>query len=295
MRAAARPADFWHCLLVQGHLPCCHLTLSSKLQHWGSQQWCWQPHPTPPAASLTPALPAGGSYPNAGTPAFADTPGTVNPSPAGMGYGGQYMPSPAGYAPSPAGYQPSPAGYAAAGTPAVAGTPGMYAPAGTPGMYAAAGTPGVYGADGPAPTPGGGQQYGGGPPPPPGINYSNWVDVEVMLPGGEHAVVRSVEGATATVALGREEGERRWSYPPDAPTRSGVPVGDMQLVAPDRKDAVRIVSGELAGQYGELVGTDVADGIVKLGGDIKIYQLTVIGRLAVQSAGEAAPPPPPPA
>jgi hypothetical protein len=69
----------------------------------------------------------------------------------------------------------------------------------------------------------------------------------------------------------------------------------MQLVAPDRKDAVRIVSGELAGQYGELVGTDVADGIVKLGGDIKIYQLTVIGRLAVQSAGEAAPPPPPPA
>ena len=255
----------------------------------------WLAHTTIPAAPFTPALPAGGSYPNAGTPAFADTPGTVNPSPGGMGYGGQYMPSPAGYAPSPAGYQPSPAGYAAAGTPAVAGTPGMYAPAGTPGMYAAAGTPGVYGADGPAPTPGGGQQYGGGPPPPPGIDYSNWVDVEVMLPGGEHAVVRSVEGATATVALGREEGDRRWSYPSEAPTRSGVPVGDMQLVAPDRKDAVRIVSGELAGQYGELVGTDVADGIVKLGGDIKIYQLTVIGRLAVQPAGEAAPPPPPPA
>lgn len=226
-----------------------------------------------------------------------------------MGYGGgQYgvAPSPAGYAPSPAGYQPSPAGYAAAaGTPAVAGTPGlgMYPPASTPGMYAAAGTPGVYAGDMAAPTPGG-AAYGGGSGAP-RMDYSHWVDVEVMLPGGERGAVRSVEGSTATVAIGREDpaggdggggggqssaAQQRWAYPPDAPTRS-VPVGDMQLVAPDRKDAIRIVAGELEGQYGELVGTDGGDGIVKLDKEIKIYQLVNIGRLAVQ-AGGAAPPPP---
>lgn len=262
-----------------------------------------------PAWAATPAHPGfggGGGYPNAGTPAFADTPGTVNPSPAGMGYAGQYMaPSPAGYAPSPAGYAPSPAGYgAAASTPGmVAGTPGMYPPANTPGMYAAAGTPGMYGGgDMAAPTPGGAGQYGAGASGR-GVDYSYWVDVEVMLPGGERAAVRSVEGASATVAVGREEGAegagaggaQRWSYPPDAPTRS-VPVGDMQLVAPDRKDSIRIVAGELEGQYGELVGTDGGDGIVKLANDIKIYLLANIGRLAVQpaAAGSGAPPPPPP-
>lgn len=233
----------------------------------------------------------GGGYPNAGTPAFADTPGTVNPPPAGMGYGGQYgvAPSPAGYAPSPAGYAPSSAGFAAAaGTPAVAGTPGMYPPASTPGMYAAAGTP-YGGADMAAPTPGGAGYSGAGAAP--HINYAHWVDVEVALPGGERGAVRAVDGSTATVAVGHNAaaaeggGEAgpgtRWTYPADAPTRS-VPVGDMTLVQPDRKDAIRIVAGELAGQYGELVGTDGGDAIVKLDKEIKIYQLANVGRLAVQ-------------
>lgn len=184
--------------------------------------------------------PGPGGYPNAGTPAFADTPGTVNPG----GYGAAaYAPSPASYAPSPAGYAPSPAGYGPAGTPAVAGTPGMYAPAGTPGMYAPAGTPGVYGAaDMPAPTPGGGQ-YGGAAAAGSGQDYSHWVDVEVKLPGGDHAVVRSVEGGAATVTVGQEAGEGRYAYPPDAPSRS-VPCSDMQLVLADRKESIRIVRGE---------------------------------------------------
>ncbi|EFN50704.1 hypothetical protein CHLNCDRAFT_142577 [Chlorella variabilis] len=254
------------------------------------------------AWAATPAHPGvgggGGAYPNAGTPAFADTPGTVNPSPGGMGYGAQYAPSPAAYAPSPAGYA------AAAGTPAVAGTPGMpgmYAAAGTPGMYAAAGTPGVYGAaDMPAPTPGGGQgKYGGGGAP--GASYRHWAEVEVVLPGGERAAVRSVEGGTATVAIGAAQGDQVWSYPADAPTRS-VAVGDMQLAPlPVGKSFIRVVGGELAGQYGQLVGTDSGDGIVRLGADIKIIKLAEIGRLAVQppapagEAGDGAPPPPPPA
>lgn len=252
---------------------------------------CSTPHPAggggPPTGG---GPPAGGGYPNAGTPAFADTPGTVNPQ---AGYGG---PGGAGYAPSPAGYAPSPGGYApAAGTPALAGTPGMYAPAGTPGMYAPAGTPGVggYGDGMSAPTPGGGGYGGAPPPPPPGASHEHWVGVEVQLPGGERCAVRSVEGGAATVAVGREEGGR-WAYPPDAPART-VPVGDLTLVKPERKDAVRVVAGELAGQYGELLGLDVGDAIVKLGTDIKILPTSEVGRLAEQPAAAEQPPPPPPA
>lgn len=178
----------------------------------------------------------------------------------------------------------------------MAGTPGMYPPAGTPSMYAAAGTPGMYGADMQAPTPGGGQ-YGGAPPPPPSAAYQHWVDVEVVLPGGERGAVRAVDGGAATVALGRQEGEQQWAYPPDAPTRQ-VPVGDMQLVALGGwKGSIRVVAGELAGQYGELVGTDGGDGIIKLGSDLKIIALAELGRLAVQpeqqAAAGGAPPPPP--
>jgi hypothetical protein len=143
----------------------------------------------------------------------------------------------------------------------------------------------MYGAaDGPAPTPGGaagGYSSGGGGAG--GPNYSHWVDVEVALPGGERGAVRSVEGGTATVAVGADDGEGGWSYPPDAPIRS-VPVADMQLVLPTGKGAVRIISGEMAGQSAELVGIDGGDGIVKFGSDIKIYQLAQIGRLAAAQA-----------
>lgn len=167
----------------------------------------------------------------------------------------------------------------------------MYAPAGTPGMYAAAGTPGMGGYGDPmsAPTPGGGG-YGGAPPPPPGASHEHWVGVEVQLPGGERGAVRSVDGGAASVAVGREEGGR-WAHPPDAPARS-VPVADLTLVKPDRKDAVRVLSGELAGQDGEVVGLDGGDAIVKLGPEIKILPTSEVGRLAEQPG---APPPPPPA
>ena len=156
-------------------------------------------------------------------------------------------------------------------------------------MYAAAATPGGYGGpDGPAPTPGGGG-YGGAPAAG-AANYQHWVDVEVALGGGERGAVRGVDAGTASVAVGRKEGDR-WVYPPDAPLRP-VPVGDMALVAADRKEAIRIVRGELAGQYGELVGTDGGDGIIKMGADIKIINMTDIGRLATQPGGAAPPPPP---
>lgn len=233
---------------------------------------------------MPPSPPSGGSsYPHAGTPGFAaDTPGTVNPSPGGMGYRGHPYAAPSpGYAPaSYAASAGTPGMYAAAGTPALAGTPGMYAAAGTPGVFndAAAATPGGggYGA------------AGGGAAGPAGVDYSLWIDAEVVLASGERAALRSVDGGVATVSLGSEAADKDrtvWIYPPGAASRT-VPVGEVQL-ATGTKGRMRIVSGELIGQEGVVVGIDGGDGIVKLGADIKIIQLSHLAMLA-----EAAVPPP---
>ena len=97
----------------------------------------------------------------------------------------------------------------------------------------------------------------------------HWAGVEVVLPGGERGVVLSVSGASAQVAVG-------------GLTRSEA-AASLALAPPGRKDRIRIVSGELAGQEAELVGTDEGEGIVKIGdGDVKVLPLSVLGRLAAQ-------------
>lgn len=54
-----------------------------------------------------------------------------------------------------------------------------------------------------------------------------------------------------------------------------------QPVLPEKQDTVIILSGEEAGQTGSLIGTDGADGIVKVDGDadIKIYPLNSLAKL----------------
>lgn len=64
---------------------------------------------------------------------------------------------------------------------------------------------------------------------------------------------------------------------PRLPCRS-VPVKGCVLVPPERKDAIKVLVGDLAGQTGELVGTDGGDGIVKIAGDVKILSLTLVGK-----------------
>jgi hypothetical protein len=78
------------------------------------------------------------------------------------------------------------------------------------------------------------------------------------------------------VAVGVEGEGGQWTYPEGGASRP-LPAGELQLVVPDRKGAIRVVLGELAGQDGELVGTDGGDAIVKLGSDIKIVSLSLIG------------------
>jgi transcription elongation factor SPT5 len=64
-----------------------------------------------------------------------------------------------------------------------------------------------------------------------------------------------------------------------------VHAGDVLLVVPQKKNAVKIVRGEHRGQMGSLIGVDVADGIVKLDetGDIKIIEMISLGCLIKSS------------
>ncbi|GAB4821977.1 hypothetical protein N2152v2_009023 [Parachlorella kessleri] len=215
----------------------------------------------PAWAGATPAHPGmagtAAGYPQAGTPGYspsfhADTPG-IAPSP---GMGAYMHPSPGGVAYSPG----------------IAGTPGGVA-------Y----SPGI------APTPGGSTPGLGGAGEPSGsalTSHEHWQDVEVRLPEGEVAVVRELPGdGSAMVQVGSPDEADPDSvvYPPDAPSRS-VPLKSCALVAPERRDSIKVLVGDLAGQTGELVGTDGGDGIIKIAGDVKILSLAWIGKYVAAPA-----------
>ena len=56
----------------------------------------------------------------------------------------------------------------------------------------------------------------------------------------------------------------------------------MERVAPGKKDPVKVVTGQLAGETGTLIGIDGEDGIVKMDAntDIKILDLESLAKLA---------------
>jgi hypothetical protein len=98
--------------------------------------------------------------------------------------------------------------------------------------------------------------------------------------------VRSMAGdGTATVQLGAPDAADPDTtvYPPDAPTRT-VQLKGCMLVAPERRDAIKVLHGDLAGKTGELVGTDGGDGIIKVSGDVKILSLASIGKYVAPPA-----------
>lgn len=144
-----------------------------------------------------------------------------------------------------------------------------------------AGTPGL----GEPMSPGPGGAHGDG-----GMDFSLLDDLLVHLPGeedeGRVGVVKSVDigAGTALVLPGTLSDDG--SFEPDGGAAElRLPAGDLTLVTPQKKNAVKIVRGEHRGQTGSLIGVDVADGIVKLDAntDIKILELSSLGRL-VQSA-----------
>ena len=110
----------------------------------------------------------------------------------------------------------------------------------------------------------------GGPPPPsssiaaaaaatpgptPDSKYSDWVGLEVELPSGEHAAVRSVgSDGQVSVQIGRLSGDVYFFK--DGSVHS-VPVADLKKVAVAKGDRVRVVAPE---NYGSEFTIDVIDG-----------------------------------
>jgi transcription elongation factor SPT5 len=66
----------------------------------------------------------------------------------------------------------------------------------------------------------------------------------------------------------------------DSNQEQDVPAGDLEPVRPEKKDKVKILSGEFAGQIGALIGIDQQDGIVKLAGssDFKILRMSLLAK-----------------
>jgi transcription elongation factor SPT5 len=88
---------------------------------------------------------------------------------------------------------------------------------------------------------------------------------EVSRGGSTEALgaIQSIEGDLAVVVVA-ETGETM-----------AVPLGELGPVAPRKRDRVRIVDGEHAGQTGTLIGIDGTDGIVKLDVDLDIKILSL--------------------
>ncbi|KAI8839264.1 hypothetical protein BC829DRAFT_421031 [Chytridium lagenaria] len=84
----------------------------------------------------------------------------------------------------------------------------------------------------------------------------------------QRCVVRSVENARrARVVLGGGE--------------ISVPIENMEPVKPEKKSSLTVIAGEFKGQNGVLIGTDVADGIVRLnaaGSDFRIIPLKYLAK-----------------
>lgn len=61
-----------------------------------------------------------------------------------------------------------------------------------------------------------------------------------------------------------------------------VPISQLTVVPPEKRDMVVIVRGQFAGLRGTIIGIDMPDGIVKMegdkGGEIKILKLTYLAK-----------------
>jgi len=174
------------------------------------------------------------------------------------------------------------------GTPGEGYTPGMgpSTPGGgfTPGEgYTPASVQPGYTPGGPS-TPGGSGHTPANPATPGGFDgYGDDDAVEwlahaeqaaVRVTGGEHANREGVVlsklapgGSSVSVLIGGET--------------VNVAIGELERVPPGKKDQVKVVTGQLAGETGTLIGIDGEDGIVKMDAntDIKILDLESLCKL----------------
>ncbi|KAL6785123.1 hypothetical protein ACKKBG_A02530 [Auxenochlorella protothecoides x Auxenochlorella symbiontica] len=264
-----------------------HHGVGATPAHWSSVGATpLHPSATPSREALTktpaydPAWAATPAHPGFAAPSPYHLPGSPGRGPTpGMRYhidtpgSGHLAPTPGSYLPTP-GMAPSPFSPAPALTPGLAATPGLSYEAVPAADYGAA--PRALG--GAAVAAEGADAARG--------DALHWVGVEVLLPGGEaRGAVHEVDaaGLLARVAPGRQGDGGAWGYE-GAEASVEVPVRDLQAVTPARTDTVKLLRGDLAGRVGELVGTDGGDGIVKLGPEIKIWELAHVGRVVLPAA-----------
>jgi len=155
-------------------------------------------------------------------------------------------------------------------------SPAYGAPTPTPGSH----TPGMVGSShatpgGDVPTPGGWDQDMGSND---AINWLSHADeIEVDITGGTHAgqigvIIAAVDPGSSTARVNVEGEEIQ------------VAVHEVQRRVPEKKDLIKVVSGQQTAQLGEtgmLIGIDGEDGIVKMdaNSDIKILELENLGKL----------------
>jgi len=209
-------------------------------------------------------------------------------TPQDSGYGTDYnhtpnyqsqSPMPDGQSPfSPAGGTPGTdrSGYGyGQGTPSTpSGTPGLYTPNdATPqgSAYAAPITPSTQTPDIGTP----GALDGAGSMADIGAWLYYAANAEVQVIGGPHG------GQTGVVKAPPTEGENTVLVDV-AGEEVHVPVADVQRVAPGKKDQIKVVKGQQAGETGVLIGIDGEDGIVKMdtNSDIKILDLESLCKVA---------------
>eukprot|EP00887_Chlorella_sp_A99_P006595 scaffold3.g6595.t1 len=226
--------------------------------------------PMHPGIMATPA-----HYSSTATPLHPGlTPGreAVTKTPA---YDAAWASTPAhpGFSGGPSSAPPPPAPYGAPGFVSAAAGGAAYGapppPAGAPSYMPSPGGAGWGGGGGPPPPPP--QQQQVPPPPPPAAppqrqgDHAHWLGVEVVLPSGEHAAVRSIApDGTATVALGEDDGQGGRAFPPGGATRGGVPLADARLAPVEvQRQRCKVVSGDSAGRVGETAGADGNEVVLK--------------------------------
>jgi transcription elongation factor SPT5 len=110
---------------------------------------------------------------------------------------------------------------------------------------------------------GGSGSSGGGPIA--GTSVQDWVGLEVTLPSGEHAAVRSVgTDGTASVQLGRSDPDGKVVFTNGS--MQSTPVGDLKLVLAAKGDRARVLLGQHRGAESMIGVIDGPDAFITING-----------------------------
>jgi transcription elongation factor SPT5 len=168
----------------------------------------------------------------------------------------------------PSGYQTAIPGYGTRWeTPAAGGSP-----AAGPSTAAAAPL-------GPIPAAAAAAPAGDGQGPIPGTYAQDWVGLEVKLPSGKHAAVRSVAAdGTASVQLGRSTPDGKMVFS-DGSMQS-TPVADLEMVPVAKGDRARVLLGGFRNSEAVVDVLDASEAFLNINGSVKVLQVQTCAKVA---------------